>query len=800
MKQSVAVVVFALAGMALWAAPTSEIVDGRYVLTVPAGETYALTENDVTAIGANDFVLSGGGILEPGGMLTNYTGTIYVTNGIFRVRELGAFGTADGATYVSDAGTLENYRTSDNSGNLPPAFGLTEHFYVEGNGYGGLGAIHNMTDCPNIAKYLTLTGDALFVLEKNMHIRFAYPFDMNHHKLSVQCNQGWFYIVATTMQKMGDIDLLKGAISYQDGSGIGGDATNRVTICSGGTVSLWKSTPAMNCTLEFLGNGAFYSSNSEQFTLGSTSGRNIWAGPITLGGMIKNDILDSPTSLRGITLAGKISGPGGFYGGQGGWLQLANGQNDFAGGASASGVTTGVGDADVKGGFSVLANGAIPVEGGPLALTNAVLLTLTEGNFPMYTPHTPAVLTYPDLVAHGRVVVSNLPAVKSSSFKSLVKTGAGTLSFFGPARILGDADVQGGIVRFATQMPSTPSGLHWYHHNGGYDLGAANPSGTYWGIDPTGVGYAYKAWPYYHEGENPGQNNSKYKNYFAYKGYINIPGEAGTPVVCNFASSITRFVRVDIGGETVVKMKDNTDDLTGRTVGWSRMYVGPAVTLTAGWQPIFVSMYNAYNNDKGPAANTDLGWTANFGIGIDWLARSVTNHSFYVKLQDPGDGSFLRPELDRSLLDPALCRPTFEGAVKFAPGTVFDANDVLPYTPVTFPSLTGLPTIRNGEVQVTNTTWTVRKVDVDAGVPLTVEDGATLRFAPNTRLVVTDVDELGSTRTERTRPLIRVAATGVLVNPPSYTRPQGSKWRAEWSADGKSLDLVYNDGMIFILR
>ena len=37
MKQSVAMVVFALAGMALWAAPTSEIVDGRYVLTVPAG-------------------------------------------------------------------------------------------------------------------------------------------------------------------------------------------------------------------------------------------------------------------------------------------------------------------------------------------------------------------------------------------------------------------------------------------------------------------------------------------------------------------------------------------------------------------------------------------------------------------------------------------------------------------------------------------------------------------------------------------------------------------------------------------
>ncbi len=249
-------------------------------------------------------------------------------------------------------------------------------------------------------------------------------------------------------------------------------------------------------------------------------------------------------------------------------------------------------------------------------------------------------------------------------------------------------------------------------------------SGTYWGIDPTG-GICLQGLAVLPRG-GESDKTTAIQELLAYKGYINIPrgGDA------RIASSITRFVRVDIGGETVVKMKDNTDDLTGRTVGWSRMYVGPAVTLTAGWQPIFVSMYNAYNNDKGPAANTDLGWTANFGIGIDWLARSVTNHSFYVKLQDPGDGSFLRPELDRSLLDPALCRPTFEGAVKFAPGTVFDANDVLPYTPVTFPSLTGLPTIRNGEVQVTNTTWTVRKVDVDAGVPLTVEDGATLRLRP----------------------------------------------------------------------
>ena len=40
----------------------------------------------------------------------------------------------------------------------------------------------------------------------------------------------------------------------------------------------------------------------------------------------------------------------------------------------------------------------------------------------------------------------------------------------------------------------------------------------------------------------------------------------------------------------------------------------------------------------------------------------------------------------------------------FGLGTVFDVGDVAPYTPVTVPSLTGVPTISNGEVHVTDTT------------------------------------------------------------------------------------------------
>lgn len=48
------------------------------------------------------------------------------------------------------------------------------------------------------------------------------------------------------------------------------------------------------------------------------------------------------------------------------------------------------------------------------------------------------------------------------------------------------------------------------------------------------------------------------------------------------------------------------------------------------------------------------------------------------------------------------------GAVAFGPGATLDVNDTAPYTPVVIPELKGLPTIANGEVHVTGTTWTGR--------------------------------------------------------------------------------------------
>ncbi len=172
-----------------------------------------------------------------------------------------------------------------------------------------------------------------------------------------------------------------------------------------------------------------------------------------------------------------------------------------------------------------------------------------------------------------------------------------------------------------------------------------------------------------------------------------------------------------------------------------------------------------------------------------------------MKFLDPGDGSFLRPTLaGKAEVDPAAYpRPSFGGAVAFGPGTVFDVGDVAPYTPVTVPALTGAPTVMNGEVHVTDTTWTLRAADVAAGQPLTVAAGAKVKFAAGTTIAVQDEDDIPH-NTVKEYPILRVEEGGTLENAPAYVRPRGSKWFAEWTADNTQLNLAYHDGFCILIR
>ena len=91
-----------MAGACAFGAPTMGEDDGKYVIDVPAGETYALTADDVAAIGTLPLVKAGEGTLTVNDVLKDYTGDIYVTNGIYRADTAGAVG-ARGSTSAAKA-------------------------------------------------------------------------------------------------------------------------------------------------------------------------------------------------------------------------------------------------------------------------------------------------------------------------------------------------------------------------------------------------------------------------------------------------------------------------------------------------------------------------------------------------------------------------------------------------------------------------------------------------------------------------------------------------------------------------
>ena len=190
--------------------------------------------------------------------------------------------------------------------------------------------------------------------------------------------------------------------------------------------------------------------------------------------------------------------------------------------------------------------------------------------------------------------------------------------------------------------------------------------------------------------------------------------------------------------------------------------------------------------------------------GVGWQARCVTNTAYYAKLQDPGDGSFLRISLDsKSVFDPTPHRPTFGGAVKFGSGTVLDIADVEPYTPVVLPSLAGVPTIRNGAVRVASSTWMLREGDLTGGVPLTIEASASLAFPSGAVTVTAEGDDLAflvNTVTSVSYPIL-TAADDAAFPSGTFQLPDALK-RARWhlKREGNTLYLDHILGLTVILR
>lgn len=774
---------------------------GYAVVDVPAGETRTLTADDVAAFGARPLVKTGLGTLVAGAEMADFPGDILIRAGQYKATHAGAFGTAAGVTYV-DGGTVWSTvgapHTWTNEGGLP-AYD-DERFCLRGAGFDGKGAVYQSDrDCLNFAGRGGIVFEGPVRIGGTRTLEFRYGFvDFNHCPLTVaQTGNATFRLVALGVTGFRSVDVESGYFGLESGTDADKTtAANAITVHD--AAGFWlNSTKAYDPRALVFGKGTTFRVGGNAATIepGPLTGVDGWSGPISF-----TDDLAIRFDARGkpLNLAGPVSGVGSLRVTGGGYLQLNNPGNGFTGGIAVQGVTAaGSGELNVTGGVTVAegpaaatsAQGVIPVDGGALALKDARLTVAAD-----------RVLDLPGLVAEGKVVVSGLTAV--TSFKSLTKKVAGTLTVFGPAKILGDADIQEGTLRFGTR-PDV-AGLNWHYAYGtaGGHTTAALPANVAWqGVDRRGVSYAYEDWK-----TTEGTNNAPtHLQCHYYTGYIKVPGEPGTSVTCNFISSIARYSSLVIDGQYVTKVSDNTDDLTGTTLSYKRCVVGPTVTLVAGWHAILVFMGNYWDTTAGGVACDNPVWPKNFGFGVDWQGRREANTANYVKLLDPGDGSFLRTAVDeaeKATLDPTPFRPTFHGAVAFGPGAALDVNDAPPYTPVVLPELKGLPTIRRGAVTVTSPTWTIRASDFAAGVkPLTVEAGASLTFAEGTAFAFEgDFDALPHAGADKVRRLVSTAG-GTIGNLPAPAGRVGtSDWYVRPSADGKGYDICYARGMVFFLR
>lgn len=778
-----------------------ETFDGYAVVDVPAGETRTLTVDDVVAFGARPLVKTGLGTLVAGAEMADFPSDILVRAGQYKATHAGAFGTAAGVTYV-DGGTVWSTVGAShewtNEGGLP-AYGA-ERFCLRGEGFDGRGAVYQSDrDCFNFAGRGGIIFEGPVRLGGTGALEFRYGFvDFNRCPLTVaRTGNAAFRLVALAVNRFKSVDVESGWFGLES-EAIDKDSTaaNAITVHDAAGFRL-NSTKAYDPRALVFGKGTTFSVGGNAATIepGPLTGVDGWSGPISFADdlVIRFDARGKPLNLAGI-----VSGAGGLRVTGGGYLQLNNPGNSFAGGVSVQGVTAaGADELNVTGGVTVAegaaaavsAQGVIPVDGGALALKDARLTVSADRT-----------VAFPDLVAEGKVVVSGLTAV--TSFKSLTKKTAGTLTVFGPAKILGDADIQEGTLRFGTRPDVC--GLNWYYAFGmrGDHQTTVVPKGVVWqGVDRRGVSYAYKAW----KGTTGIDNAPTHLQCHYYTGYVKVPGEPGTSVTCNFISSIARHSSIVIDGQYVTKVSDNKDDMTGRVLNYKRCVVGPRVTLAAGWHSILVYMGNAWDSTAGAKGCDNPVWPANFGFGVDWQGRCEANTANYVKLLDPGDGSFLRTAVDeaeKATFDPTPFRPTFHGAVAFGPGAVLDVNDTAPYTPVVLPELKGLPTIRNGAVTVTSPTWTIRASDFAAGVkPLTVEDGASLTFAEGTTFAFEgDFDDLPHAGADKTRRLLSTAGGTINNLPAPVGRVGTSDWYVQPSADGKGYDIRYARGMVLILR
>ena len=264
--------------------------NSTFTVDVPEGQTMTIDANFVMALGADDLVKTGRGVLFSSNVMSNYTGTITVCEGAFAVTSSSDLGTGDGGTVVESGATLVVKMSASDQ-----RFS-NEAVTIAGDGDADYGAAVWQSSTGNdqfkVFKYLTLSDDATIFAGTRLGVDNG-TITMNGHTLTLKGAN--FNIRNDSFSApVGNI-VTEANLVFQNGSGTIGDPTKTLTVRNGGKVSIADNNMGMAWRLVVEEGGSIE---------GGTSAQKHWGGDVTW-----NATTDSGVSGL-VALDGELTGTG----------------------------------------------------------------------------------------------------------------------------------------------------------------------------------------------------------------------------------------------------------------------------------------------------------------------------------------------------------------------------------------------------------------------------------------------------------------------------------------------------------
>ena len=252
--------------------------------------------------GGGTLAKTGTNLLDLAAANASFTGQAQLQQGLTRVSQSGALGTADGGTVIAAGATLDlGGAAAMDALNLQQ-----EPVTVAGTGADGQGAVVNRSALQQINALgkVELAGDTAFGGTARWDIRNG-ELALGDHALTKLGNSTVTLSGSTAVTPGGDaanVDVQEGTFRLQQSVQMGGSAANTVRLRSGTTLDFYDlaAFPAWNLVCD--------DNTSYKATHSASDSHNRWAGPVTLNGTLQLTFGGDGDYRSGFT--GEVTGTG----------------------------------------------------------------------------------------------------------------------------------------------------------------------------------------------------------------------------------------------------------------------------------------------------------------------------------------------------------------------------------------------------------------------------------------------------------------------------------------------------------